>query len=489
MEFRNCFVFRFSCFGFNVLILHMLKFTKPCLCRYVFVITLILFTVLVSDRHLSGEGNIVPMKYRKVTLDNGLRVIMVDHHELPIVAIELMVKAGSVHEPGEKPGLAHIVAQLLREGTRTKESLEISESIDFIGGSLSVDCEYDSSSVTTTALVKHFDTILDLLSEVARFPAFNAKEIEFHRDKIITAILREKDNKASIASRHFSEMLYGEHPYSHPPVGTTKGLEAISRDEIIQFHKTHYLPNNSILTVVGDIDYDKTLADIKKAFGGWKRGAVLPPTLPPVPKINGYKLRIVNKPDLTQTEIRLGHMGIARDNPDYFALMLLNHVFGRGPASRLYTKVRSEKGLTYGANSGFVARKLRGPFYVRTYSKNETAVETLLLVLDELKKLKSGGVTKEELASAKSFYVGHYPLSMETAAQIASKIIVQEFYGLPEDYIDRYIDNVMAVSMEDIEGAVKRVLDPGNMVITLVSKSEEILKKAKVLGEVELKEL
>ena len=144
----------------------MLKFTKPCLCRYVFVITLILFTVLVSDRHLNGEGKIVSMKYRKVTLDNGLRVIMVEHHELPIVAIELLVKAGSVHEPGCKPGLAHIVAQLLREGTRTKESLGISESIDFIGGSLSVDCEYDSSSVTTTALVKHFGTILDLLSEV-----------------------------------------------------------------------------------------------------------------------------------------------------------------------------------------------------------------------------------------------------------------------------------------------------------------------------------
>ena len=467
----------------------MLKFTKPCLCRYVFVITLILFTVLVSDRHLSGEGNIVPMKYRKVTLDNGLRVIMVDHHELPIVAIELMVKAGSVHESREKPGLAHIVAQLLREGTRTKESLEISESIDFIGGSLSVDCEYSSSSVTTTALVKHFETILDLLSEVTRFPAFNPKEIELHRDKTITAILREKDNKASIASRHFSEMLYGGHPYANPPIGTAKGLKAISRDEIIQFHKTHYLPNNSILTVVGDIDYEKTLADIKKTFGDWKRGEVLLPTLPPVTKIDGYKIRIVNKPDLTQTEIRLGHMGIARDDPDYFAIMLLNHIFGRGPASRLYTKVRSEKGLTYGANSGFAARKLRGPFYVRTYSKNETAIETLLVVLDELKKLKSGGVTKEELASAKSFYVGHYPLSMETAAQIASRILVQEFYGLPEDYIEKYLDNVMAVSMEDIEGAIKRVLDPENMVITLVSKSEDILKEAKALGEVELKEL
>ncbi len=467
----------------------MLKITKSRFCRYAFVITLILFSILVNDKHLSGEENIVTMKYRKATLDNGLRVIMVEHHELPIVAIEMLVKAGSVHESRDKPGLAHIVTQLLREGTRTKDSLEISESIDFIGGSLTVDCEYDSSSVTTTALVKHFDTILDLLSEVVRFPTFKAKEIELHRDKAITAILREKDNKASIAVRHFSEMLYGEHPYANPPIGTTKGLKAISRDEIIQFHKTHYLPNNSILTVVGDIDYEKTLDCVKKAFGDWKRVAVSKPTLPAVPSIDGYKIRIVNKPDLTQTEIRLGHMGIARNDPDYFALMLLNHIFGRGPASRLYTKVRSEKGLTYGANSGFAARKLQGPFYIRTYSKNETAIETLLLVLDELKKLKSDGVTKEELSSAKSFYVGHYPLSMETAAQIASKILVQEFYGLPEDYMDKYLDSVMAVSMEDIEGAIKRVLDPGNMVITLVSKSEEILEEAKALGEVELKEL
>jgi len=163
-------------------------------------------------------------------------------------------------------------------------------------------------------------------------------------------------------------------------------------------------------------------------------------------------------------------------------------MLGRGPASSLYTRVRVEKGLTYGANSRFEARKLPGPFYVRTYSKNETAIETLRLVLDELKKLKSSGVTKEELGSARSFYVGHYPLSMETPAQIASKIIVQEFYGLPEDYIDKYLDNVRAVSMEDIDGAIKRALDPENIVITLVSKAEDILEEAKALGEVELKE-
>ncbi len=427
------------------------------------------------------------MKYQKTTLDNGLRVIMVEHHELPVVAIELLEKAGSSHESREKPGLAHIVAQLLREGTHNKGPQEISESIDFTGGTLSVGCGYDLTSVSATALTKHFKTMLDLLSEVSRFPSFEMKGTEFHKDKALTAILREKDNKASIASRHFSEMLYGEHPYACPPIGTTEGLKAISRDEIIQFHKTHFLPNNSILTVVGDIDYKKTLAGINGAFGDWKKGVITKPTLPPIPRIDGYKIRVVNKPDLTQTEIRLGHIGIARNGPDYFALMLMNYILGKGPTSRLYTTIRAEKGLTYGANSRFEARKLQGPFYIGTYSKNETAIETLRLVLKELKKMKTSGVSKEELDSAKSFYVGHFPLSMETPAQIASKIIVQEFYGLPEGYLEKYLDNIRAVSMEDIDSAIKRVLDPDNIVITLVSKAETILEEARALGTVELK--
>jgi len=471
----------------------MLKIANSYFCRYVLTIILIPFSILVNDRYLRGaemdEGNVVPMKYQKAKLDNGLSIIMVEHHELPVVAIELLVKSGSVRDPHGKSGLAHIVAQLLREGTRSKDSLGISEGIDFIGGSLSVDCEYDSSSVTTMALVKHFKTILDLVSEVARFPAFQSKEIEFHRDKAITSVLREKDDKTSIAGRHFSEMLYGAHPYAHPPIGTVEGLKAISKNEIIHFHKSNYLPNNSILTVVGDIDPANTLAAIKETFGDWKKGNVQEFILTSIPEINGYKIRIIDKPDLTQTEILLGHPGITRDDPDYFPIMLLNYIFGRGPTSRLYTRIRADKGLTYGANSRFAMRKLRGPFYIRTYSKNETAIETLRLVLDELKKLKSNGVTKEELDSAKSYFVGHFPLSMETPAQIAAKIIDQEFYGLPEDYLDKYLDNIKAVSMEDIDRAIKRILDPENVVITLVSRAEDIMEETKALGEVELKGL
>ncbi len=426
------------------------------------------------------------MEYQRITLDNGLIIIMVEHHELPIVAMELLVRSGSAHDPQEKYGLSHIVSQLLREGTRSKDSLEISEEIDFIGGSLRVDCGYDATSVSTTALVKHFKTILGLLSEVARYPTFKSQDIDRHKDKATTVILKEKDNKMSIASRHFSQMLYGKHPYAHPPIGTIDGLKAISGNEIKWFHKTHFIPNNSILTVVGDIKPTHILADIKDAFGNWKKGNIPKQTLSPIPKIKGYKIRIVDKPDLTQTEIRLGSPGIARDDAEYFPLMLMNYILGRGPTSRLYTKVRAEKGLTYGANSRFELRKLRGAFYVRTYSKNESAIETLRLVLEELKELKSIGVTKEELDRAKSFYIGHYPLSMETPTQIASKVLNQEFYGLPDDYLEKYLDNIKAVSMEDVDRAIKKILDPENLIITLVSRAEDIMEEVKVLGAVEL---
>ena len=461
--------------------------------RYFFVIILFLFSILINANHLIGEdkdkGNTISMKYQKVTLDNGLCIIMVEHHELPIVAMELMVKAGSACDPQGKFGLARIVSQLLREGTHSKDSLEISEEIDFIGGSLRVRCGYDSTSISTTALVKHFKTILELLADIVRYPTFKTNEVEREREKARAAILMEKDNKMSIAIRHFSQMLYDKHPYAHPPIGTIAGLKAVSRNEINQFHKTHYFPNNVILTVVGDIEPTNILADIKDTFGDWKKGNIPKQVLPQIPRIEGYKIRIVNKPDLTQTEIRLGHSGVARDDPDYFSLMLINYILGRGPASRLYTKVRAEKGLTYGANSSFEMRKLRGQFYIRTYSKNETAIEALKLVLEELKELKSNGITKKELNRAKSFYIGHYPLSVETPAQIASKILDQEFYGLPDDYMEKYLDNIKAVSMEDVDHAIKRVLEPENLIITLVSKAEDIIEEAKSLGEVELKDL
>ncbi len=458
--------------------------------RRVAIMVIFLFLQhLTTSTITEGGDNPPPVKYRKATLDNGLRIIMVEHHELPIAAIELLVGTGSAQDPQKMSGLANLTAQLLREGTRSKNTEEISEEIDFIGARLDMDCDYDSTSVSSTALVRHLGTILNLLSEVARYPSFPAQEIETQRDKALASILREKDNKRSIAERHFSQMLYGAHPYNHPPLGTTEGLKAVTREEIIEFHKRHYLPNNSILTVVGDIDPAKTLAAIKETFGDWEAGELQKPVMPSTPKISGYRIRLVDKPDLTQTEIRIGHLGIKRTDADYFPLLLMNSIFGRGPTSRLYTEIRAERGLSYGVSSRFDARRLRGPFYIRTYSKNETALEALWLVLDQLRKLKSSGVTEEELSDAKAYHIGHFPLGLETPTQIASKIIDQEFYGLPDDYLETYLENIRAVSREDVNRTARRLLDPENLVIVLVSRAADTLKDAQTLGKVELKGL
>ncbi len=458
--------------------------------RSIIVIFMVLLLLhLTADANLCAGEGLPSIKYQKATLDNGLRVIIVEHHELPTVAIELLVRAGSVNDPQDRPGLAHLVAQLLREGTRSKSSLEISEEIDFIGGTLRVECDYDSTSAGTTALAKHFRTVLELLSDVTRHPAFRPQDVEFQRDKAITSINRERDNKRTIARRHFTEMLYGTHPYNHPPIGTTDGIRSITAGEIAQFHKRHYLPNNSILTVVGDIETADTLAAVEEVFGDWRPAEVQRPTVPPVPRIDGYRIRLVDKPDLTQTEIHVGHLGIKRTSPDYFSLLLLNNILGVGPTSRLYTNIRAERGLSYGVRSRFEARMLRGPFSIRTFSRNETALEALWLVLDELRRLKSGGVTEEELDGARSYYIGHFPLGLETPTQIATKIIEQEFYGLPEDYLEKYLDNIRSVSREDVNRAAERFLDPQNLIIVLVSRAEDTLKDAQALGRVELKGL
>jgi zinc protease len=455
--------------------------------RY-YAITPILFLVLFVGYSLAEE-KALSLNYQKTSLENGLKVIMVEHHELPTVAVELLVRAGSAHDLPGREGLAHLVSSTLLEGTTRRTSQEISEEIDFTGGTLSADCNYDSTSITATSLKRDLPTILDLITDVARHPSFPSEELERQRDKATTAILRERDDKAAIARRHFHEMLYAGHPYDHPPLGTLEGVKAVTREEVLEFHNRHYLPGNSILVVVGDIEPGPTLEELRRSFGDWSGEMQSQPAPPALLPQAGQRIRLIDKPDLTQTEIRIGHLGIDRASPEYFPLLLLNRILGVGPTSRLYTRLRAERGLTYSVRSQFDARKQKGPFVISTYTKNETTLETLQLLLEELKRLKKEGITSEELQGAKAYFAGHFPLNIETPAQIASQLLEQEFYGLPEGYLENYIKNIKSVTLQEVNSAAARFLDPNNILIVLVSKAEEVLEKVKTLGEVELKGL
>ena len=434
---------------------------------------------------IAGEG--ITLNYEKKTLPNGLRVILVEYHELPVVAVELMVEAGSALDPADRYGLAYLTSSLLLEGTTKKTAQELSEEIEFIGGTLRERCEYDFATLSATSLKRDLPAILGLLSQVILSPSFPEEELERHKEKSRASILREKDDRRIIAERHMYELLFDNHPYGHPPIGTLEGLKVVTRFDVVEFHKRYYLPNNSILAVVGDFDPAEVWKGLEYHLGEWKAVGDHTFPLPVSPSRTGRKIRLLDKPDLTQTEMRIGLLGIERKSQDFFPLLLLNHVLASGPASRLYTELRARRGLTYGVNGKFYARRERGPFFIRTHTRNETTLETLQLLLKELERVRQEGISQEELDAARAYYKGSFPLGLETPSQIASQLLEQEFYGLPDGYLETYLGHIEAVSLEEVNQLTGRFFNPDNMVIVLVGKAAEVLGQVRELGEVELR--
>ncbi len=441
--------------------------------------------LLLVSTAVDGEG--ITLNYEKRTMPNGLRVILVEHHELPTVAIELMLKAGSILDPADRPGLAHLTSSLLLEGTTKKTAQELYEEIEFIGGTLREQCGYDCTTLTASALKKDLPALLSLLSQVVLSPSFPEEELERHKEKFKASILRERDDRQAIAERHLDELLFGNHPYGHPPIGTLEGLKVITRFDVAEFHKRYYAPNYSILAIVGDFEPVKAWEELERCFSEWRATEFQIPPIPAPPAGIGRRIRLLDRPSATQTEMRIGLLGIERGSQDYFPLLLLNHILASGPNSRLYAELRSKRGLTYGVRGRFYARKERGPFFIGTHTKNETTLEALQLLLKELEKVRQEGIRQEELDTARAYHTGSFPLGLETPSQIASQLLEQEFYGLPEDYLETYTKRLGAVTLEEVNQLARRFFNSDNMVIVLVGKAAEVLEQVRSLGEVELK--
>ncbi|NIM96944.1 MAG: hypothetical protein GTO24_02310, partial [candidate division Zixibacteria bacterium] len=303
------------------------------------------------------EIELPPIK--KTTLDNGLKLIVIEHHELPVVAFRLILKCGSVYDPPGKAGLADLTAGLLRKGTKTRSATQIAQEIDFVGGSLGAGSGRDATYATCQVLAKHFDLGLDLLSDIVLNPTFKEDEIDRLRNQTLGGIKEKKRDPESVADDKFKEFLFGNHPYGQPAEGTEQSVAAIVRDDIVNFHKKHYVPNNSILAVVGDVQPEEAIRKVKAKFSRWKAGEITAPSFTEPPAIKGHEILLVDNPELTQTYIRLGHLGIERKNPDYFAVKVMNYILGGGGfASRLVDEVRSKRGLTYDIHCIFDYNKL-----------------------------------------------------------------------------------------------------------------------------------
>ena len=431
-------------------------------------VTLALLLTLPS--HPAGAA---PFATREA-LPNGLVLLTAERPALPIVTVRVLVRAGSLHEPADLPGLANLTAVLLPQGTARRTALEVSETIDFVGGTLKAEGGQDAATVTLTVLKRDLATGLDLLADLLRSPAFPEEEIRRKVQQLKGAIVQKAEDAGTVAAEAFAAALYGAHPYGRPVEGTAESLTAITRQHLVDVHARLYVPNNTLMAVAGDVTTAEVRALFGKAFGDWPARPVPAPSLPPVASPPARVLRRVDR-ELTQANIVVGHVGYPRRSPDHYALSVLNYILGGGGfTSRLVHSIREERGWAYDVHSRFSPGLEAGPFAVTLQTKNETAGEAVREVLAQLRRIRQDGITAEELQDAQAFLTGSFPLRYDTNAEVAALLTQMELHALGMDFPARYPDLIRALARGEINRVARQYLDPDRSVVVVVGKQAKI---------------
>jgi zinc protease len=419
--------------------------------------------------------------YATRTLANGLQVIAVSHSEQPAVSLRLILRAGGAQDPADKPGVASLTAALLDQGTTTRTADQIANSIDSIGGALGTGSGSDLSFVNAVVMQDSFNFVLDLVSDVARNPAFAADEIERQRQRILSGLKVSYEDPDYLAGVVFDRLVYGFHPYGRPDTGTPQSIAAITRDDLVAFHKTWFGANNAILAIVGDVSPEEAFAGAERAFGKWGPSAIPSPKaqdLPPPTR----RVVVVDRPGAVQTEIRAGNVALPRKHPDYLALDLAMKILGGEGGNRLHRVLRSERGLTYGASADVHALKDGGDIVAETDTRSETTAEALRLLVDEMWRLQRQRVEQRELADAQAYLTGNFPLTIETPSAIALQVLNAVFYGLDLNELQTFRERVNAVTVDDIQRVAKQYMHPDRLSIVLVGDASVFAKQLPAVG-------
>jgi zinc protease len=414
-----------------------------------------------------------PLSPKRIVTDNGMTVLIQEAHSLPVVNIQVIIKAGAIDDPEEKAGLAHMTAVLLDEGTVTRSSTQLADAVDFIGAELSTDGGDDYASASLRVLKKDLSTGLELLSDILIHPSFPETELDRKRQEILGRLISEKDDPGEVAEKAFDQIVFGPHPYHRPSEGTEQTLPSITRDDVVQFYDQYYRPNNTIMTIVGDITEAEAVEALKTHFGSWTQKPVPAPTVPPAAALVKPVVKVIDM-DLTQANIILGHLGIDRRNPDYYAVSVMNYILGGGGfSSRLMSHLRDNQGLAYSIYSHFQAAAYPGSFSVSLQTRTATAQQAIDGVLAEIRKIRTAPVTDRELEETKAFLVGSFPLRIDTGSKIANFLAQIEYFNLGLDYAERYPKLIGSVTKSDVQRVAKKYLDPDHIALVVVAKQDE----------------
>ncbi len=419
--------------------------------------------------------------YAFKTLSNGLQVIAVSHHEQPAVSLRLMIRAGGAQDPADRPGVAALVAALLDQGTTTRSAEQIAHTIDSIGGVIGAGSATEYTFVQAIVMKDSFALGLDMVSDIAKNPGFAPQEIELQRKQMLSSLTVSYDDPEYLAGVVFERLVYGPHRYGRPDSGTPASLAAITRDDLVTFHKTWFGANNAILAVVGDVTTDDAFAGAERAFGSWGKAASAAAQVeePPAPT---RRLVIIDRPGAVQTEIRVGNTALPRKHPDYLALDLAVKILGGEGGNRLHRVLRSDRGLTYGASADLNPLKDAGTIVADTDTRSDSTGEALRLIVDEMWKLQRERVGERELSDAQAYLTGSFPLTIETPSAIAAQVLSAVFFGLDLEELQNFRERVNAVTVDDIQRVARTYLRPDRLSIVLVGDASKFEKQLSGAG-------
>jgi predicted Zn-dependent peptidase len=426
-------------------------------------------------------------KPRQIKLANGLTVLVLEQHKLPTVAFTLWVETGALADPKDLPGLAKATAEMLREGTAHRSSAQLASDVDGLGASLGASADFgaDTSTISASGLSESVDRLLELMSDVVLNPTFPPDEFSIYQKRQLAQVEQMRSRSAFLAQERLHQVLYGDFAAA-VVTATPQSLKTMSSAQLKDFHDRYYVPNNALLGVVGDVQFDQVVSLIQKHFGAWKSHPVAPPDLGKISPPAASKVTLVDRPDSVQTNILAGEIALRRADPDFIPLTVMNRVVGGGASGRLFLNLREKHGYTYGAYSSFTSDIYPGVWRANTEVRNAVTDGSLHELMEEFKRIRAEPVPEPELDEARRAIVASFALSLEQPSTLLNFWMTANYYRLPQDYWERYPEQVAKVTPEVVERVAKKYVDLDHLQIVCVGDGKQIKDVLKKYGPLEV---
>ena len=433
----------------------------------------------VDRTRLPATGPLTPFQFpdiRRVTLPNGLRVWTIEHRGVPLLSVLLLVRRGAAADPEGREGLAALTGDLLDEGCGDLDALALHETLGRIGAQIDTEVGSDATMLGLTVLKRFAPRGLGLLADMVQRPRLDVRDFERVRDLRLNRLVQMRDMPQVLADRAFTELLYDGHPYGHIAIGREESLRAMSVDEVTQFHRTSYVPAGATIIAAGEASHDELLALVSAAFSDWPASPDnASGTAPAKPSAPAPRLAVLHRPGAAQSELRVGHVSIARNDPDYLELLVLNMVLGGQFVSRININLREEKGYTYGARTSFDARRGPGPFVLQASVQSDATADAIREALREIEEIRGGRpVTAAELETGRAALTLGYARNFETAEQVARAAAQMALHDLPADYFSTFVPRVLAIDERAVTAAAQRHLFPDRMLTVVVGDRDRV---------------